>query len=711
MTEDLGTLSWPLSRLGEMIEALARRCGLFSGAVQNLTVPPNLKPDDDDSLGTWIDAAAARLGIEAEPVELAYVEVQPFITATGPLLIRLPGNTRFVALGGRRGKFVVIFGPDLAEHKLSPEAVRSALCKDFDDRMIPRIDQVLNAASIPDGIRGRVQAGILRETLRTVRLNGVWLLRLPPGTSFLEQISRTRVPKRALGLTSAYTIQYVLFLLSWWIVGKAALEGRMERGWLLAWALLLLTIIPFRSLITYLQGLVVIDVGAILKQRLLFGALKLDSEEVRHQGAGQFLGRFIESEAVESLALSGGFAGLFALIELAFAAAVLYAGAGGSLHVLLLSGWVAGSLLLAWRYWLHRSDWTETRLNLTHDLVERMVGHRTRIAQELRERWHDGEDEAVEHYLQRTMAMDRTGVLLRALVPGSWLVIGLVGLAPAFASGRASPAELAVALGGVLLAYNAFGRLVNGLGYFVGTAISWRQVADLFHAATRPELPGSPSFALGSTTEGNAAAAGNEILEARDLSFRYGDRAEPSVKNIDLTVRAGERLLLEGPSGGGKSTLAALLTGLRLPNTGLILLGGLDRQTLGTAGWRRRVVAAPQFHENHVMTETLAFNLLMGRRWPPRSADLDEAEAVCNDLGLGDLLKRMPSGLFQMVGETGWQLSHGERSRLYIARALLQRADLVIFDESFAALDPENLAKALGCVLDRVPTLMVIAHP
>jgi ATP-binding cassette subfamily B protein len=71
----------------------------------------------------------------------------------------------------------------------------------------------------------------------------------------------------------------------------------------------------------------------------------------------------------------------------------------------------------------------------------------------------------------------------------------------------------------------------------------------------------------------------------------------------------------------------------------------------------------------------------------------------------------MPSGLFQMVGETGWQLSHGERSRLYIARALLQRADFVIFDESFAALDPENLGKALACVLKRAPTLMVIAHP
>ena len=78
---------------------------------------------------------------------------------------------------------------------------------------------------------------------------------------------------------------------------------------------------------------------------------------------------------------------------------------------------------------------------------------------------------------------------------------------------------------------------------------------------------------------------------------------------------------------------------------------------------------------------------------------------------MGDLIKRMPAGLQQMLGESGWRLSHGERSRLYIARALLQNADLMILDESFAALDPETLALSLRCVLRRAPTLMVIAHP
>src|SRR5262245_12058178 len=92
-----------------------------------------------------------------------------------------------------------------------------------------------------------------------------------------------------------------------------------------------------------------------------------------------------------------------------------------------------------------------------------------------------------------------------------------------------------------------------------------------------------------------------------------------------------------------------------------------------------------------------ALNLLMGADWPPRPEDFERAETICRELGLGHLLARMPAGPLQQVGETGWQLSHGERSRLFIARALLQEADLVILDESFAQLDPENLQRAMRC--------------
>jgi ABC-type multidrug transport system fused ATPase/permease subunit len=71
----------------------------------------------------------------------------------------------------------------------------------------------------------------------------------------------------------------------------------------------------------------------------------------------------------------------------------------------------------------------------------------------------------------------------------------------------------------------------------------------------------------------------------------------------------------------------------------------------------------------------------------------------------------MPSGMFQNVGECGWQLSHGERSRIYIARALLRETDLMVLDETFGALDPETMEQALRFVLAHSTTLIVIAHP
>ena len=71
----------------------------------------------------------------------------------------------------------------------------------------------------------------------------------------------------------------------------------------------------------------------------------------------------------------------------------------------------------------------------------------------------------------------------------------------------------------------------------------------------------------------------------------------------------------------------------------------------------------------------------------------------------------MPNGIHQVVGETGWQLSHGERSRVFLARALLQQPDVLILDESFAALDPQTLRICLRVLMKQQRTMIVIAHP
>jgi ATP-binding cassette subfamily B protein len=648
----------------------------------------------------------------AEPIETFYGEAERLVRGAGPALFRLPGEgePRFLALLSGRRRMVAILGPDRRVHRVRPEVISAALCHEIERPLVAGVDRLLGEAGLHRRRWAHVRAAILHERLRAVRIGGGWMLRLAPVASLWRQMGQAHLPHRLLALVGIHALQYLLWLLAWWLVGWGALQGRIDQGWLFAWALLLLTMAPLQWLLTWLQGVFAIGTGGLFKQRLLYGALRLDLEEMRRWGAGQLFGRVIESEAVEALALSGGFLAVLALVELIMAAAVLGMGAGGKLHTFLLLAWVAFALLVGWRYFKNRQRWTEARLRMTHDLVERMVGHRTRLAQELRECWHDGEDQSLEQYATLSREMDYAAVA-QALVPRGWLVLGLLGLAPAFVDAASSPAALAVSLGGILLASRALARLVAGLAHLISATIAWEHVAPFFHAATRPEACGSPTLALAFSRRSGPSETGQAVIAAHDLTFRYRQQDEPVLRACHLQVWPGERILLEGPSGGGKSTLASLLTGLRQPASGLLLLRGLDRQTLGSEGWRRRVVGAPQFHENHVLTGTFAFNLLMGRRWPAQPGDLQEAEEICRELGLGDLLDRMPAGLLQQIGETGWQLSHGERSRLYVARALLQKADLVVLDESLAALDPETLRQNLRCILHRASTLLVIAHP
>ena len=705
----LAHCTWAPDQLGQAMEALARMSGLAPQPVQIPAAPRT--SDDSAALREWIEATAKWLGLEAEPVDVSYETIDQMMLGSGPSItaVHADGEIGYVALLSGTRKKVRLLQPDLQIVTLKREQVRAALLEPIQAPLLREILPLIEAAGVPRNRQRRAQEAVISERLRGRTIATCWMLRLPPSASFWRQLVRAQMPGRMLLLVGSYAVEYVFWILSWWLIGLAALEGRFDRGWLLAWGLLLLTIVPFRLLGTWLQGVISIGVAALLKQRLLYGALQLAPEEIRRQGAGQFLGQVLESEAVEWLALSGGFSVVIATIELGAATVVLGWGASASLLRTLLVAWVLLTVFLAYICYVRRQDWTADRLRMTSDLIERMVGHRTRMVQQAQARWHEGEDEALQRYLEASQKVDRASLWLLALVARGWLIVGLLGLATVFVSSRSAPVTLAIALGGILLAYRAFGRLSTSAWNLIDAAISWKQVAPLFHAAARPQAAGLPL--LRSAEAAQVTGNGQRLVEGHELIFRYQDRGEPVLRKCSLSIAAGDRILLEGYSGGGKSTLASLLVGLRRAQSGLLLLEGLDWQTLGIDGWRRRIVSAPQFHENHVFTETFAFNLLMGQRWPPSEEEVQEAEDICRELGLDRLIQRMPAGLFQMVGETGWQLSHGERSLLYVARALLQRARIMILDESFAALDPETLRRSLDCVLKRAPTLMVIAHP
>ena len=695
----MNELLWPAARVGEALQALVAHA-LVRAALPLMATPGAETITNPDALHNWLTSAAQSLGTEAQPTELPYTDLDRGLRAAGPALIRVspPTGPHFLAL--LPGKRLCVLGPDLKPHRISPSKIRSLLCGDRESSVASEIQQLLDGAQIPPAAQPRAREALLRERLSGTRIGGIWLLKLPPSTDFWTQLRRTGVVRRLSVLAAAHTVQYGLWILAWWVVGSNVLSRRTDRSWIIVWALLLLTLVPFRVLITWLQGSVAIRAGAELKQRLFFGALKLEPDEIRHQGAGQLLGRVLESEAVESLALSGGFLAFVAIFELIISVFVVAAGAGGLLEAGLLVGWIALADVIGVRYLRRNNSWTDVRLEMTHDLIESLVGHRTRLAQLARDQWHQGEDEALESYLKTSKVMDDSTAALLALVPRGWLVIGLLGLTPAFVHG-AAPASMAIGVGGLLLAYRAMKRRTSGAWQLAGAWVAWQRASVLFHAARRAEVSGS--------LEASANRPGGGI-DAEDLVFRYSGKTPQLLRGCSLHVAPGERVVLEGASGGGKSTLVALMAGLREPESGQVLVHGLSRHKLGDTAWRRHIAAAPQFHENHVLAETFAFNLLMGRHKTPGPRDVPEAVAICRELGLGDLIERMPAGLSQMVGETGWQLSHGERSRLFIARALLQDADLVILDESFAALDPVNLRHALACVVKRARSLLVISH-
>lgn len=696
--KDLDSILWPVERAGEALQTLARRSGLNPERAE-LPAAPTLAEED---YAFWIRANAGLLRIEVEEESASYGEL-PARLAQGPLLYRVGGTSKFLAMlpGG------LVLGPDLSTRRVPAEVLRGAIFATGIERQRGLLKPLLDEAG-KAGIGGRrlaeVERALLDEQLRTETAPGCFRLGLAAEASLVDQARAAGLPSMLLGFVTAHTAHTAAWMLSWIVVGKFALEGRFDAGWFVAWLLLLVTLVPLRMLVTWLQGRSAVVAGGVLRARLMTGALRLNPEEVLRDGCGRLMGRVLEADMLEGLALGGGFAALVATIELVIALPVLAAGAHGGLAVLACAGWLAVAAWLGRLYFERAREWTASRLAMTGDLIERMVGNRTRRAQQRREKWHDGEDQLLEDYLETSRRKDRIQALLVAAVPRGWLVIAVMILSASFVFDSHTITRQVIALAGSLLAFRAFQKIGRGASLLADAAVAWRQVRPLAAAADRRKATGMPALAVSS----NRSAG--RVIEAYDLAFQYPGRREAVLDGASLRIAPGDHLLLEGQSGAGKSTFASLLAGVKRPQSGMLMAGGLDIQSLGEVAWRRRVATAPQYHQNHVLTGTFLWNLLLGYDKPVTRDVMRRAWELCEELGLGDVLRRMPGGLNQMIGETGWQLSQGERSRLYIGRALLQEADLVILDESFAAVDPENLKRVVDCVRKNARSLMVIAH-
>ncbi len=196
------------------------------------------------------------------------------------------------------------------------------------------------------------------------------------------------------------------------------------------------------------------------------------------------------------------------------------------------------------------------------------------------------------------------------------------------------------------------------------------------------------------------------VIELRDASYRYHDSDEQVLKNINLTIPAGQKVGLVGHSGAGKTTITHLLLRFDDITEGSILIDNHDIREVTQKSLREHIAYVPQ--EPLLFHRTLRENIAYGNPKASREAILRAAKQA-NAL---EFINALPEGIDTIVGERGIKLSGGQRQRVAIARALLKNAPILVLDEATSALDSESeqlIQQALEQLM-KGRTSIVIAH-
>ncbi|MCH7371014.1 type I secretion system permease/ATPase [Aeromonas sp. MR16] len=227
------------------------------------------------------------------------------------------------------------------------------------------------------------------------------------------------------------------------------------------------------------------------------------------------------------------------------------------------------------------------------------------------------------------------------------------------------------------------------------TLISLRRVGDILD---EPQEAGSQGMA--SIPEIQGEVAFNRVR------FRYDVDSPEVLKNLSLTIKAGEFVGITGRSGSGKSTLTKLLQRLYTPTSGQILIDGLDLAIADPVELRRNMSVVLQ--DSRLFSGTIAENI---RQCVPSATD-EEVVNASKLAGAHDFVTTLPAGYATPVGENGSRLSGGQKQRIALARALITNPRILILDEATSALDYESEAK----IIERLPeivkgrTVISIAH-
>jgi ATP-binding cassette subfamily B protein len=335
---------------------------------------------------------------------------------------------------------------------------------------------------------------------------------------------------------------------------------------------------------------------------------------------------------------------------------------------------------------------------LTADVEENVSGVRVvkAFAQEPRQLQRFG------HSVQRVYDQSMVSTKLQAFYQPLLGFIPTLGMAAVLLVGGRQAAHGHITIGD-FVAFYGYVTMLTGPVRMLGMALGMAQRAvasgaRVFQLLDRPPRLTAPEGAP-PLPEGHGA------IEMRDVTVAY-DGSQPVLSDVTLSVAAGETVALVGPTGSGKTTLAALIPRLYDPVEGSVLIDGADVRTVDPESLRHQVALVSD--DAFLFSASLRENIAYAR---PGASD-EEVQRAASMAGLDEVVEALPDGFDTLVGERGLTLSGGQRQRVAIARALIQDPRILILDDATSSLDATTEARVKQALREVMKgrTTVIIGH-
>jgi ATP-binding cassette, subfamily B, bacterial len=683
---------WPESSRINVVNRLVQLSGSFA-----------VKPFSGNLDQLDITQYAESLGMEALEINTSYGELAKVLSGLTPGIIQLKNqdHSGYLLIAQHSGRQLKLITPEGRSVWFDKSAVMEFIYQDRLYHSDANNLQLLNELGLTGRRLHKAKTLLLEQQFAQKPIDNIWLFRPLDSANLTNKIHWKNLGKFVAGFLVAHVGERAALFGGVSLLAYAITQSLWTQSIVLSWFLMMMSYWVFSAMGQMCHVHLDIRIGLMIKQQLQLSALNLSPEKQATKGPAKLLGQVMEADGLQHNALPGAFATLNALIDIVIGLGITLATQQWFLTILIVI-FLAIKIVFLQKFATCYLQWVRHRKQLSQLTIEHIQGNRTRLMQSFPEKRHQTEEQSLQMYWSSSMELDKHALRLQLCVPVLWLISSTGILCFTIIFSNLPMLQLAALLGALLLVWQAWRTLATSTQQLVRTWNSWMEIEDLLQPANN----NIQAQAMSETPEKN----GHSELNANKISFAYRD-SNPTLRNLSLHLQQGQQYLLQGESGSGKSTLLALLAGQIRPQQGWLLCNERDLPSLGHRYWRNKICWVPQYHNNYLFSASLLFNLLLGRSWPPTPADLEDAENVCETLKLDSLIQKMPAGILQSVGEMGWQLSQGERSRVFIARALLQKPDFLLLDESLGALDSATRLHILSQLKNEPAATLLCMHP